>query len=174
MIRVLTGADAEAYRTLSLRALREHPEAYGSSYDDEVNIPVETTRTLLNDGPPDTTFFGFFEGDRLVGMTGLMRNTREKHRHRAVIAALYVEPGARGKGCARALLEAAVAHARTQAGLTDLVLAVTVGNETARRLYVDAGFQSHMTEPRYLKIGDTFYDMEWLRLRLDERNEGRA
>ena len=172
-IRILNGDDVEAYRTLRLRALREHPEAFGSSYEDEARMPVESVRASLQDGPPDTAFFGVFEGDQLVGMTGLIRNQREKHRHRALVAAVYVEPQARGKGYARALLDAALDHARVQEGLTDVVLAVTVGNMTARRLYINAGFAPYMVEPRYLKIGDTFYDMEWLRVRLDEPSEGR-
>jgi RimJ/RimL family protein N-acetyltransferase len=170
-IRILNGDDAEAYRTLRLRSLREHPEAFGSSYDDEAETPIETTRASLQDGPPSTIFFGAFDGERLVGLTGLMRNLREKQRHRAVVAAVYVEPQARGKGYARALLDAALDHARAQAGLTDVVLAVTVGNETARRLYVNAEFTPYMIEPRYLKIGDRFYDMEWLRMRLDQQGD---
>ena len=40
-IRVLTEADVDLYRPLRLRALREEPQAFGSSYEESVARPVE-------------------------------------------------------------------------------------------------------------------------------------
>ena len=39
-IRRLTPADAPAYRVLRLRALREHPQSYTSSFDEEQGKPL--------------------------------------------------------------------------------------------------------------------------------------
>ncbi len=167
-IRPLTVEDAEIYTALRLRALQEHPEAYGTSYAEALSASLDHTRDWLDNGAPDTVFFGAFADDQLLGMTGFIRNQREKHHHRALIAGVYVEPSERGKGYARAMLVAALDHAHQQEGLSDVVLAVTVGNHGARGLYLSAGFKPYMVEPRYLKIRDVLYDMEWMRLRLDD------
>ena len=46
-IRQLAAHDAPVYQPLRLRALREHPEAFGSSPEDEQPLPLEqVTRRL--------------------------------------------------------------------------------------------------------------------------------
>jgi hypothetical protein len=40
-IRQLTDADALAYHELRLRGLREHPEAFTSSFEDESRKPLD-------------------------------------------------------------------------------------------------------------------------------------
>ena len=76
-------------------------------------------------------------------------------------------PEARSQGVGRALLDAVVTHARSVSGVEEVVLAVTVGNEHARRLYIAAGFKPYYIEPRYLKLEDQYFDIEWMVLRLD-------
>ncbi len=71
-------------------------------------------------------------------------------------------PEARNQGIGRALLDAVVTHARTVSGVEDVVLAVTVGNEHARRLYIAAGFKPYCIEPRYIKLEDQYFDIEWM------------
>ena len=39
-IRPLTSKDAAAFQVLRLRSLRESPEAFGASYDEEVSRPL--------------------------------------------------------------------------------------------------------------------------------------
>ena len=58
---------------------------------------------------------------------------------------LYIEPEARGQGHGRALLDAAVAHAREH-GATSMEIAVDEPDEAAIGLYESAGF-SHRVEP---------------------------
>lgn len=89
-------------------------------------------------------------------------------RHRAIISGMYVAPEARGKGIGKLLIEALLDDARKREGVEDIVLAVTVGNDSARRLYIQAGFQPYSVDPRFLKIGDQYYDIEWMILSLQE------
>jgi ribosomal protein S18 acetylase RimI-like enzyme len=79
-----------------------------------------------------------------------------------MLGAMYVAPEARGQQIGRALLDAALAHARSQSGIRQILLAVTVGNHAARHLYRAAGFVTWGIEPDYLCIGDQFYDIEWM------------
>ena len=55
------------------------------------------------------------------------------------VVAMYVEPGARGQGCAGQLLDAVAAAARER-GAHRLALRVTAGNQAASRCYTRYGF----------------------------------
>ena len=63
--------------------------------------------------------------------------------HYALITDLVVLEPYRGRGIGRQLLERAEAYAK-QAGATELRIGVLSGNATARRLYLDTGFQPHL------------------------------
>ena len=41
-----------------------------------------------------------------------------------------------------------------------------MGNESARRLYASAGFETAYFDRRYLKIDGVYYDLEWMWLSL--------
>lgn len=165
LVRLLNEDDTDLYHPLRIRALQEHPEAFGTSPDEEMT--PDQLRTHLAKSLPNNPQFGAFDNDTLVGIGTLSRLPRKKTAHRAIITGIYTLPEARGKGAARAILQAALDYAHTLPGLEDVILAVTVGNENARKLYASLGFQSHNIDRRYLKINGTFYDMEWMILHVD-------
>lgn len=148
-IRRLTPQDATAYRALRLRALREHPDAFTSSYEEDVQAPLQVAAARLASAA--FAFWGAAEGAELCGMVGLEREQRAKSRHKGVVIGMYVAPEAAGQGVGRALLEALVAHARAER-LGSLVLTVTEGNEAARHLYEAAGFRSFGIEPDAVRV----------------------
>jgi ribosomal protein S18 acetylase RimI-like enzyme len=164
-IRRLDGMDAHILRPLRLAALRLHPEAYSTAYEEEVQVPIDdlARRLLL----PPATMFGGFVGHSLVGMTGLIQEMRAKTRHKATVFSVYVEAAHRGGGLGGALVEAAISHAHA-AGVRMLHLTVTVGNDAARRLYEQLGFRSIAIEPRALLVNGTFYDDEHMIMDLDQ------
>ncbi len=163
-VRVLNAADAAAFQAVRLRALQEHPEAFGASYEEEREFSLDKVAQGFN--PPDSVMFGAFDRDALVGIAHLGRYTRMKTRHRAIIGAMYVAPEARGKQVGKALIDVSLFYARTLDGLEDVVLAVTVGNDTARNLYIKAGFTPFSIDPRYIRLGDRYFDIEWMVLRI--------
>lgn len=158
-IRALTAADAAVYLPVRLRSLREHPEAFGASYEEEQDMPLDKVAAML---VPDSPTFGAFVSGDLAGITTLWRYPRAKMRHRAMLAGMYVVPEARGQGIGRALMVTALDFARSCEGLEDVTLAVTVGNEVARRLYIEMGFTAYSRDPRYIKTGGRTYDIEWM------------
>lgn len=149
-IRRLTPDDAPAYRALRLRALREHPHAFTSDWEEESARSPEVSRQRLRS--VWVPFWGAFdEGDALTGMVGLECASRAKQRHRGTVVAMYVSREAAGRGLGRELLKALMVHAAA-IGLTDLVLTVTEGNASAIRLYQEAGFVAFGTEPRAIVV----------------------
>jgi ribosomal protein S18 acetylase RimI-like enzyme len=166
VIRPLTATDAEAYQALRLRSLREHPDAFAAAFEDEQQTSLETVERRLAQASSEQYILGAFEGDTLIGMLSFRRWAGVKIRHRASIGGMYVPPESRGRGVGTALLAEAIDLARTLTGAEDLILAVTVGNKQARSLYLKAGFTTVAIDPRYMKVGEYYVDIEWMQLRL--------
>jgi ribosomal protein S18 acetylase RimI-like enzyme len=164
-IRPLNPEDAQAYQVLRLRSLREHPEAFGSSYEDEGKLSLEQVAERLQPSPDRCMFSAWVDGD-LAGIISFARSPGRKIRHRAGLGAMYVAPEFRGRGIGAALLDETIRHARTLPDLEEVILAVTVGNETARSLYARAGFEFSHVEKRYIKVDDQYFDIEWMTMRL--------
>lgn len=166
MIRTLEERDAERYRTLRLRALREEPGAFGSSYEEQVGSPlawfVERIRETVS-----RFALGAFDGETLIGSVMFTRETGVKTRHRGVITGMYVAPEGRRRGVGRALLLSAIERARAQQGVEQIHLAVVTRNSAARALYIAAGFVVYGTELHSLKLGDEYLDEDLMVLRLE-------
>jgi ribosomal protein S18 acetylase RimI-like enzyme len=162
LIRPLTGTDAARYQLLRLRGLQEHPEAFASAVEEEQQLALEAVATRLQQSSAERYILGAFVGEELSGLLPFRRWEGRKLRHRASLGGMYVPPAYRGRGIGKALLLDAIARAATVNGLEDLMLAVTVGNEPARALYLAVGFTAMAREPRYLKIGEQYFDIEWM------------
>ena len=169
-LRRLTVIDAPAYRALRLRAFHDHPEAFTSSYEEEVLKPLAYSEQRLA-ATSSAWFWGAFAPDAgtaagvLVGCVGLDREQRIKNRHKAVVIGMYVAPEQGRRGLGRALLDALLAGARAS-DLELLVLTVTRGNRGAEQLYLDAGFVSYGIEPGAIKVGHQRFDKNHMFLQL--------
>lgn len=150
-IRRLGPSDAPAFRALRLRALREHPEAFTSSHEEDEQLAIATTEQRLSAGG-STRFWGAFDGAEMRGMVGLEREQRIKNAHKAQVVAMYVAPEAGRRGIGAALIDRLVGEARAD-GVASLVLTVTDGNHSATALYQRAGFRSFGIEPDAVRVG---------------------
>lgn len=166
-IRRLHSEDARALIALRREALENHPLAFSASIDDDRGLSLDFVRTALADD--QQTVFGAWEDANLLGMVGVGREAKLKRRHAALIWGMYVAPRAREQGVGRALLAAAVAHARTWPGVDQVHLSVTDAAVTARKLYEAAGFRSWGHEPRALQWEGRFVDELHLVLDLREK-----
>ncbi len=155
-VRRLVVSDAPAYRAMRLRAFHDHPEAFTSSYEEELPKPLADAERRLGEDSSGR-FWGAFVDGVLAGMVGLDREQRLKNRHKAVVIGMYVAPEFARHGLARHLLAALLADARAS-DLELLVLTVTRGNQGAERLYLDAGFASFGVEPGAIKVQNRLYD----------------
>jgi ribosomal protein S18 acetylase RimI-like enzyme len=170
-VRILTEADAQAFWNIRLRALRDNPESFGASYEEILERGIAGVTQGLrkkDDTPPDNVTLGAFDGGTLVGIAGLRREEEIKKRHKAVIWGMYVPQEVRGKGAGKALLEAAIAHARTLPGLEQINLSVVLTSKEARHLFIALGFETYGLERRALKLHDRYFDQELMTLRLKQ------
>jgi RimJ/RimL family protein N-acetyltransferase len=168
-IRRITVDDAVAYREVRLQALRDHPEAFGSAYEEALGQPLSVTIERLQEHANSETMFmlgAFTEEGNLVGTIFFNRDTPVKLSHKAHIGAMYTSPTVRGQGVGKALISRVIELTRQMPGLEQIELSVTGGNEIAYRLYSSVGFETYGIEPRGLKVGEKYYDLELMILRL--------
>ncbi len=156
-VRLLDAADAGAFRGLRLAGLEESPASFGSSVEDEQFRSAGEWAGRAS--PTDTSaVFGAFVDSGLVGVVRVVREPGAKQSHRASIASMYVAPQARGQGIASELLGRALSHARGWGGVRQVELAVTVGNDSAIRLYRRVGFVEYGRAPAALLVGGVYLD----------------
>jgi len=165
-IRVLRADDARAFRALRIRALRDHPEAFGRTPDEVDSADVLAERFGRAAGSETDFALGAFDAEGLVGIAGCHRELLAKHRHVATVWGVYVAPERRGAGLGRALMQAVMDRARKWPDLEYLWLEVTTTNVEARGLYVSCGFTTMAVKSRSLKLGSRYYDEELMVLDL--------
>jgi len=158
LVRRLIEDDLDSVRALRLRALRDNPEAFGSTYEETLARGNEWMRQRLRSKEDETFYLGAFEESRLVGMVGYYREDIIKTRHKGYVVSMFVVPESRGLGAGKALLQALIARARQIEGLQQLHLAVVTTNQAAYQLYRSLGFEAYGTEPRALKSGEQYWD----------------
>jgi len=145
---------------LWVQGLRDHPEAFGASYEWAKDVTPEQTQDLLRQIRMGGGFMlGAFEADSPIGMLHLNRPKGEKFEHKGHIGAMYVAPEQRGKGVAKSLILAALEKARAIPALTVISLEVNAENQTAIKLYEGCGFRSYGIEPKGLRFGGKDFDL---------------
>jgi GNAT superfamily N-acetyltransferase len=145
--------DGERLRAIRLRALRDAPEAFGSSYERESPfLPDKWAERLKN---PESRWMVATADGADVGL--VCGKAEEGRMH---LLAMWVAPEARGEGVGARLVDATVAWAR-EYGTEEVELWAVDQNEDARALYARKGFtpsgramalpsQPHLTESHYV------------------------
>lgn len=160
-IRILTEADAEAYRSVRLEGLKQYPTAFGMAFSEEAAQPLE----YFLAGLKRNTDFGGFEQSELLGIVSFSIRRNEKEQHKGSLSAMYVRGSVQGTGLAKALVRTLLSHAQ---GRVDLVqLSAVNSNEKALRLYHSCGFEIYGTEPSSLKVAGEYLDEALMQISLN-------
>jgi len=154
-IRKLTKADAQIYQSIRLKALKENPEYYSSSYEEESQRNLSMIESRLNQEFIYT--WGAFIDDSLVGIITLSMETREKTKHIVDIFGMYVDSKYRNQGIGKALMKHVIDDARSKAHLRKLRLSVTDSNQKAIHLYESFGFKIYGLEHDAILYNNTYY-----------------
>ncbi len=172
-IRALRRTDAAIFQAHRLAALRESPEAFGSTFEEDVLLTLDLIADRLEEvtSAPRWVVFGAFEGGALVGFVGCLQEHKAKARHKTVIWGTYVNPEARGHGVGRALLTHLIAHAHQWEGVKCLTLTVVERAFAARSLYQAVGFERFGSEPDGLRQDGVSDTVIYLTLDLAARTE---
>ncbi len=161
-IRSLNENYACDFQTLRLRALKEHPDAFGSTYEREsaYSLDFVAERLRLSAESRNNFTLGAFRQEELLGVVGFRRIDGEKEQHRGHIWGMYVRSEEQGKGIGKALLSKAIDLAESLPGLKQIELDVVTRNKQARNLYASLGFASCGIDPRALFVNGEYLDEE--------------
>jgi RimJ/RimL family protein N-acetyltransferase len=166
IIRVLSPADVLAYRALRLEALTLEPTAYTSSAEDFEKESLESIKARLENKEFGNFIMGAFEGERLIGIASFVPETRLKVQHKGNVFGVYVTASQRGKGVGKTVMLMLLERVKTYPKIKQINIAVVTSQVAARNLYLSLGFEVWGLERNALKLGETFYDEEWLVLRI--------
>ncbi len=151
-IRQLNLEDAEAYREIRLRMLKENSESFGDSYEDNLSYGLSFFEGRIANSP----IFGAFDNENLVATAGYFIHQGQKIDHKATIWGVYVSPEQRGNRVSQNLVEQAV---KACVGKVEQVLINVSGeNIAALKIYQDIGFEEFGREPKARKIKGQYYD----------------
>lgn len=156
-IRALTPQDAGAFHAFRLRGLKESPEAFASSYEEELGIPIEEVERRLVP-KADSVIFGAFQGAELCALVGLQRETMTKLAHKSSIWGLYVAPEMQGRGIGAQIMRHALSHAASVFGSRQVNIGVSTLNAPAIALYKRLGFVEYGLERGCLLVGGVLQD----------------
>jgi 3-hydroxyisobutyrate dehydrogenase-like beta-hydroxyacid dehydrogenase/ribosomal protein S18 acetylase RimI-like enzyme len=155
-VRRLRREDAHTFRTVQLDALKEHPNAFSASVEDELTLPIDAFERRLESGE----VFGAFAVGALVGIVTLQPGALRKRRHVAMLWGMYVVPTVRRTGVAAYLMAVALEHASAQVDQVELF--VNTENDVARRFYRRFGFVPYGHMRRALRVDGRDYHAEML------------
>lgn len=151
-IRQLLPDDFAILRQIRLEALRLHPQAYSSAYEDWEKLTEQQWREKLT-----IPVYAAFAGDEPVGLIGLLVQHGERTDHRGVIVMVYVQNQLRGQGIAKQLLASINDHARGL-GVSQLELSVAAANHAAHQLYLREGFVEFGRRPNWIRLNGAMFD----------------
>lgn len=151
-IRQLLPDDFAILREVRLEALKLHPDAYSSAFEDWEKFSEAEWRAKLS-----APVFAAFNGDTPVGLIGLWPQQGARTEHRAIIVMVYVQDQMRGQGVAQKLLQAVNNYA-LENGISQLELSVSAENVAAHRLYLREGFVEFGRRPNWICVDGLMSD----------------
>jgi ribosomal protein S18 acetylase RimI-like enzyme len=166
-LRAESPTDITQYWQVRNQGLKEFPDAFTTSHEEgAATAPEKLAKRFGGENSDDFVIGAFSATDKLLGCTGFERETRTKQRHKGKVIGMYVIPDARGTGLGRKILAALLLEAKQLDGLEQIILSVTHSNEGARLLYISMGFVTFGIEHNAIKVGQNYYDKEFMALNL--------
>ena len=165
-IRRLEPNDVPAYRQIRLESLKNDPDNYGSTYEEESKSARLVFEKYVAEQTPGNRMFGAFFDGELIAISGYFGDDRQRVLHRAKVTQVYVKPDYRGKGVAKKLLQYLIEDAFSIPTIESLQLEVVASNATAFGLYESLGFKSYgFLENYFKKLDGTYLNQQFMVLR---------
>jgi RimJ/RimL family protein N-acetyltransferase len=138
VVRELEPDEWERVREIRLHALRTEPGVYFSSYAASLALNEADWRLRIRSA--DGQMFGIFDGERLVGITGVRSDPDEPGGETAMLVSSYLLPEYRGRGITRQMYEARFRWVRARPRYKRVLVSHRRSNEASRRAIERSGF----------------------------------
>jgi ribosomal protein S18 acetylase RimI-like enzyme len=151
-IRQLTLDDVEAYRDIRLEMLRDNPENFGESYEDNLEYELDFFENRIANSP----IYGGFQNGILLATAGYFIQRGAKVCHKAMVWGVYVKPESRGYRLSQKLIEKNIKDCSQY--VEQVLIHISAKNISALKVYQDIGFKEFGCEPNARKIGGKYFD----------------
>jgi GNAT superfamily N-acetyltransferase len=152
LVREAIADDWQALRDIRLAALRDAPEAFGSTYEQQATFgEADWLRRIASGG----TFLAYLPEVSASQPAGLAGGYAERP-GLVELVSMYVRPRARGRGVGEALVASVIEWAQAR-DAASVHLWVTEANRPARLLYQRCGFTltgERQPLPSYPDLGE--------------------
>lgn len=160
--RQLGKDDALLYRKIRLECLKNFPDNFGSTFEEESRIERLKFEIFLSEENTDNFMFGAFDGENLIGICGFSRELRNKTRHRGEIVQMYVNPAFAGQNIGFDLLQRTIEKALAIPEIEQIILSVVAENKGANKLYEKLGFVEYGFIAHYFKQGEKYWNQRFM------------
>ncbi len=150
-----------AYKQLRLKALREEPAAFSTTYTSQLSVPDHEWKERLTRYQKRKGNWMLFaqKNNKLIGMMGAYQTEKDISNNSAHIMAVFVAKPYRGKGISKLLLAKLLTELK-KAKIRVVELGVNCKQKAACALYAHFGFV--MFEKKRLMLGDGKRHTEYL------------
>lgn len=152
-VRIVLPDDVEAFWQLRLRALLNHPEAFGSDYEESLRAGPEYAERGYFVTGVNRLFAAFSPGNDLVAQAGVYQESG-KRSHIANVFGVYTDQAHRGHGLASQLVRTCIEHLEGFPEITSIRISVNSGNDAAIHIYQRLGFRAWGEEPDAIRTAD--------------------
>jgi RimJ/RimL family protein N-acetyltransferase len=160
--RRLGSTEAQLYRTIRLECLRDFPQYFGSTYEEQIGLPKLAFESYIESQDPNNFTIGAFDGEKLLGICSVHLESRAKTKHIGEIIQMYVKPEYKGRKIGLQLIKAVIAEAFANPRVEQLLLNVVTTNIAANRVYEEAGFVEYGKLKHNFKTGDEYADQRMM------------
>ena len=139
-VRLFTPDAWPLYKAIRLEALQTDPHVFGSTHAKESADPDSRWQEGLAD-PVKVAIFGVFDGDALIGMTGIALLRDDPAGETAKLWGSWIKPAARRRGASVPMYEARLDWARAHPTVRQVIVSHRQSNAASMRANQKHGFQ---------------------------------
>ena len=125
------------FRRIRLQALQTNPSVFLKSYDEEASQPDSYWIDCLSS--ENSAVFGLYDAETVIGLTGAFRY-RESPHDTVILGMSFIHPDYRGRGLSELFYQARIDWARSQEGITRVIVSHRDGNEASKAANQKFGF----------------------------------
>ena len=167
--RRLSTIDLEQYRSIRLESLKEYPDSFGASYEDQKNKKKLGFEEYIEQELPDKFIVGAFDNAQLLGICGFFRKENSKRMNAGEIIQMYVKPKFQSNKVGYWLLQAVLVEAFKIAEIENIELGVFANNQNANTLFDNAGFEEYGFKENYVNDNGARLDRRLMVLSRDKQ-----
>ncbi len=139
----LNFCNLEAYRKIRLESLKEYPDSFGASYEDQKVKEKLGFEEYIEQELPDKFIVGAFDTAKLIGICGFFRQDNARRKNAGEIIQMYVQPKYQRNMVGYWLLQTTLEEAFKIPEIDNIELGVFTANQNANTLFDNAGFEEY-------------------------------